>query len=213
MPYSRSRSTSGPVCDLTDGKFGPFQNQIFVGDVGYGANAGIMRVALEKVKGEYQGVCFRFIDGQPLGCERMKFGPDNQLYSASLTSGITRVAFDGKQPFAIDSIKIRPRGQGFVIHLTKPLVESAKLEPAHFVIKQYHYVYSGNYGSPVADEKAVPVEQIEVSPDRKSITLTLPVESYPIGMVYEMNLGKLASSDGETMQHNEAWYTVQQIPD
>ena len=67
FPYDRSRSTSGPVCDFTQGAFGPFAGQIFVGDVGYGANPGIMRVALEKVNGEYQGACFRFVDGQPAG--------------------------------------------------------------------------------------------------------------------------------------------------
>ena len=213
LPYARSRSTSGPVCDLTNGKFGPFANQIFVGDVGYGANAGIMRVALEKVKGEYQGACFRFIDGQPLGCERMKFGPDHQLYSASLTSGITRVAFNGTLPLAIQSVRIRPRGQGFTVHFTKPLAPNTQLDLAQFAVKQYHYLYTANYGSPVANEKRVPVTQAELSTDRLTLTLTLTVESYPIGMVYEMNLGKLTAAEGENLLHNELWYTVHAIPE
>jgi putative heme-binding domain-containing protein len=213
LPYARSRSTSGPVCDLTNGYFGRFPNQIFVGDVGYGANAGIMRVALEKVNGEYQGACFRFIDGQPLGCERMKFGPDNQLYSASLSSGLTRVAYNGNLPLAIQSVQIRPRGQGFTVHFTKPLAENTNLDPAQFAVKQYHYLYTGNYGSPIADEKPIRVIQAELSMDRKTLTLSLPVETYPIGMVYEMNLGKLTSADGEHLVQNEAWYTVHAIPE
>ncbi len=212
LPYGRSRSVSGPACDQTAGRFGPFAGQMFVGDVGYGANAGIMRIALEKVDGQYQGACFRFVDGQPLGCERMKFGPDKQLYMASLTSGLTRMAFDGKLPLAMHSIHIRPGGKGFVVNLTKPLTADTKLSPDQFHVKRYHYLYTGNYGSPQADEAAVPVAQAELSADRTAITLTLPVETYPIGMVYEINLGKLTAADGEPMLHNEAWYTVHKIP-
>jgi putative heme-binding domain-containing protein len=213
LPYERCRSVSGPVHDQTGGKFGPFVDQMFVGDVGYGANAGVMRIALEKVNGEYQGACFGFIDGQPQGCERMKFGPDQQLYMTSLTTGLTRVAYSGKMPFAIHAVNIRPQAQGFVVKLTKPLAEDAELKPDQFRVQQYHYLYTGNYGSPKADEKNVSVEKVELSPDRSTITLTLPVESYPIGMVYQLNLGNLKAADGETLLHNEAWYTVHNIPD
>jgi hypothetical protein len=217
LPYDKrrnthSRSASGPVYDSTQGKFGPFAGQMFLGDVGYGANSGIMRIALEKADGEYQGACFRFMDGQPLGCERMRFGPDNQLYMASLSSGLTRVAFDGKTPMAIHSLNIRPKGQGFVVNLTKPLAADTKIEPAQFRVKRYHYLYSRNYGSPKANHKAVAVQSAVLSPDRKSITLTFPVETYPIGMVYEFNVGKLTSADGDTLTHPEAWYTVHRIP-
>ncbi len=212
LPYTRSRSVSGPIYDSTEGRFGPFAGQMFVGDVGYGANAGIMRVALEKVNGEYQGACFRFIDGQPLGCERMRFGPDDQLYMASLTSGLTRVAFDGSVPLAMHSVKIRPRGEGFVIHFTQPLAKDTRLQSEQIRVKRYHYLYSGSYGSPRADEQAVPVAAAELSADRRSITLSLPVETYPIGMVYEINVGALTGEAGEALTHNEAWYTVHQVP-
>ena len=90
---------------------------MFVGDVGYGANAGIMRIALEKVNGEYQGACFRFVDGQPLGCERMKFGPDNQLYMTSLTTGLTRMAYQRRNAVRHPQPStFAPRPQGFVVN-------------------------------------------------------------------------------------------------
>ncbi|MCE9553738.1 MAG: hypothetical protein K8T91_10255 [Planctomycetes bacterium] len=219
FPYNKDsssgtgRSISGPTCDLTQGKFGPFADQMFVGDVGYGINEGIFRVALEKIGGEYQGACFRFIEGQPQGCERMKFGPDNQLYMASLTSGVTRLAFDGKTPLAIRSLRIRPKGEGFVVQLTKPLAAHAKLNPADFRVRRYHHLYTGNYGSPEADAKTIPVQAAELSSDRTAITLSFPVETYPSGMVYEINVGKLSGADGEKLRHHEAWYTVQKIPE
>jgi glucose/arabinose dehydrogenase len=212
LPYNLSRSSGGPVCDETAGKFGPFADQMFVGDVGYGANPGIMRVALEKVDGEYQGACFRFVDNQPHGCVRMKFGPDEQLYMASLTTGLTRMKWDGSTPLAIREVNIRPGGKGFVLKFTKPLAADTKLNPQEFRVKRYHYLYTGNYGSPEADATGVPVEQAELAADRLSIVLTLPVETYPIGMIYEINAGKLAADGGENLLHNEAWYTVHRIP-
>ena len=213
LPYERSRSTSGPVHDATQGRFGPFADQMFVGDVGYGANAGIMRIALEKVKGEYQGACFRFIDGQPSGCERMKFGPDDQLYMASLSTGLTRLKYDGKSPAALQAIHIRPRGVGFTVKLTQPLAEDANLAPERFKVRRYHYLYTGNYGSPNADETNVPVEKVELNAERTELTLTLPVQTYPIGMVYALQFGDLKFASGARLAQNEAWYTVHQIPD
>ncbi|WP_254512519.1 discoidin domain-containing protein [Anatilimnocola floriformis] len=213
LPYERSRSTSGPVHDATQGRFGPYADQMFVGDVGYGANAGVMRIALEKVKGEYQGACFRFIDGQPSGCERMKFGPDDQLYMASLSTGLTRLKYEGKTPAALQAIHIRPRGVGFTVKLTQPLAEDANLAPERFKVRRYHYLYTGNYGSPNADETNVPVEKVELNAERTELTLTLPVETYPIGMVYAFQFGELKFASGDRLAQNEAWYTVQQIPE
>lgn len=212
LPYEHSRSVSGPVLDSTAGRFGPFAGQMFVGDVGYGANPGIMRVALEQVNGQYQGACFRFVTGQPHGCERMRMGPDGQLYQASLASGLTRIAFLGRTPLSIHSLQIRPGGTGFVIRLTRPLAVTTRLATDQFRVKRYHYLYTGDYGSPQADEAIIPVESAELAADRQSITLTFPVETYPIGMVYELNLGALESDEGERLEHNEAWYTVHEIP-
>lgn len=213
FPYQRMRSISGPIYDGTQGKFGPFANQVFVGDVGYGANPGIMRVALEQVDGEYQGACFPFVDNQPLGCERMRFGPDNKLYVASLTSGLTRMTYVAKSsPLAMQSIHIRPGGVGFVVQLTRPLAADHVIDTSTFSVKRYHYLYTGNYGSPQSDETVIPVKEASLSSDRTSITLTFPVETYPIGMVYEFRVDNLRDANGEKMLHKEAWYTVQRIP-
>ena len=213
MPYQRSKSTSGPVFDKTEGKFGAFDGQAFVGDVGYGANTGLMRIALEKVEGEYQGAIFPFIDGYPLGCERLKFGPDNSLYAASLTTGLTRLTYTGKSnPMAMQSMNIRHDGKGFTIRFTKPLAADSTPKPADIKVKRFHYLYTGNYGSPQAEETPVPVQSVELSQDRTTLTLSLPVQTYPIGMVYEFNVGAVTADDGEKLGQTEAWYTVYNIP-
>jgi hypothetical protein len=122
------------------------------------------------------------------------------------------MSFAGQMPLAIQSINIRPKGQGFIVRLTEPLAADTQVQPANFRVKRFHYLYSRNYGSPRADEKTVAVQNADLSADRTAITLTFPVETYPLGMVYVINVGSLTAAEGEKLQHNEAWYTVQKIP-
>ena len=61
FPYPKmGQSAAGIACDTTGGKFGPFEDQLFVGDQ---THSTVMRVSLEKVKGHYQGACFPFRQG------------------------------------------------------------------------------------------------------------------------------------------------------
>jgi glucose/arabinose dehydrogenase len=52
-------SPTQPLCDNTNGKFGPFAGQIFVGEMNSGR---ILRVMLENVGGDLQGACIVFIN-------------------------------------------------------------------------------------------------------------------------------------------------------
>jgi len=75
---------------------------------------------------------------------------------ASLTTGITRLKFAGPTPLAIQAVEIRPGGQGFVLKFTRPLAADSKLDAKEeFRVKRYHYLYTGNYGSPQAEERPV----------------------------------------------------------
>ena len=70
FPYGKmGQSASGIDCDLSGGKFGPFEEQLFVGDQ---THSTVMRVFLEKVEGRYQGACFPFRAGLRL---RHRSGP------------------------------------------------------------------------------------------------------------------------------------------
>jgi cytochrome c553 len=212
LPYEHCRSASGPVYDDTAGRFGPFAGQFFLGDVGYGANKGILRVALEKVGGEYQGACFRFLDDEPLGVQHLTFGPDGQMLASCLTSGLVCVRFGGQTPLEIHHIAIRPGGKGFVVHFTKPLAADLAVTATDFQARRWHYRYSKDYGSPKMEEHEAAITGAELSADRRSVTLTLPVESYPGGMVYYLHAGPLRAGDGTVLAHREAWYTVQRVP-
>ena len=51
---------AGGIANDFTGKFGPFKDQLFVGDQ---THSTVMRVYLEKVRGRYQGACFMFTEG------------------------------------------------------------------------------------------------------------------------------------------------------
>jgi mono/diheme cytochrome c family protein len=211
LPYEDCRSASAPVLDETGGRFGPFAGQIFLGDVGYGANRGLWRVALEKIGDDYQGACFRFLDDQPLGVQQMTFAPDGQLLAACLTGGIFRIRYGGKVPFEMHHVSLRPGGKGFVIHLTEPLAKDTTLSPADVIVRRWHYRYGPAYGSPRVDERQVMVERVAISADRRDIELTVPVSPAPGGAVYHLTLPRLHGAEGGELIHREAWYTVQHV--
>ena len=72
FPYGKmGQSASGIDCDLSGGKFGPFEKQLFVGDQ---THSTVMRVYLEKVNGRYQGACFPFRAGFGSGVVPVRFG-------------------------------------------------------------------------------------------------------------------------------------------
>ena len=69
IPHGELANSPGePIFDYTGGKFGPFAGQMFIGDQ---SRSNIMRVSLDKVGGEYQGVIFDFVNRLQTGCIRM----------------------------------------------------------------------------------------------------------------------------------------------
>lgn len=210
MPYEElSQSATDVVCDLTGGRFGPFSEQLFVGDMTKGT---VVRVQLEKVQGEYQGACFLFRRGCG-AVNRMAFGPDGRLYlsranrgwgGGGLGEGLARLEYSGKLPFEIHSIHLRP--DGFQIRLTKPIANDAVLQPQDVRIEQYGYNNWSNYGSPKIDRRALPVKSMSLSADRQEIHLTL--DGLTAGRICQITLPRLAASDGGVLLHPEGFYTI-----
>ncbi|HZU37520.1 MAG TPA: hypothetical protein VFA18_16485, partial [Gemmataceae bacterium] len=118
FPYAKmGQSASGFDCDLSGGKFGPFEKQLFVGDQ---THSTVMRVFLEKINGRYQGVCFPFRQGFGSGNVPVRFGPDGSLIVGGTNRGwgsrgphpyaLERLVWTGKTPFEIKEMKARPDG-------------------------------------------------------------------------------------------------------
>lgn len=214
FPYGRmGKSASEPVWDTTGGKFGPFTGQAFVGDQ---TNSCVMRVALEKVNGVYQGACFPFRSGLQCGVNRLCFAPDGSLMVGQTNRGwgslggkpygLQRIAFEGKDPFDIHHVTLTK--DGFDLVFTKPVnPDSVGAKAAS--VSSFTYIYKSDYGCPETDTRAEKVGKAKLSADGK--TLSVPVDGLKKGRVFEIRLDGLTTADGEKVLHPEAYYTLNEL--
>jgi hypothetical protein len=209
------QSASEPVWDTTGGKFGPFGGQCFVGDQ---MKATVMRVALEKVNGRYQGACFPFRNGFECGINRLTFAPDGSLV-AGMTNrgwgsvggkpyGLQRLVYTGVVPFEIHSVNLTRTG--FDLTFTKPLDAATAGRVAAYSVQSFTYNYWSTYGSPEVDRRPERVGGATVSADRRRVALA--VDGLRRGRVYEVHLDGVRAADGETVLHPEAYYTLNELP-
>jgi len=216
FPYGKmGQSASGVACDLNQGRFGPFKEQIFVGEQ---THSTVMRVFLEKVDGKYQGACFPFRQGFDSGVLALEFAKDGSLFAFGTDRGwgsrggkpfsLQRLDWTGKIPFEIHDMKARP--DGFELSFTKPLddVSAAKLES--YAMESYIYIYQSSYGSPEVDQSTPHVKEARVSKDHTKVRLI--VEGLVEGHIHELHLAGVRSVSGEPLLHDAAYYTLNKIP-
>lgn len=214
FPYGRmGQSASEPMWDTTGGKFGPFAGQCFVGDQ---TKSTVMRVALEKVNGEYQGACFPFRSGLQCGVNRLCFAPDGSMFAGQTNRGwgslggkpygLQRLVYTGSEPFEVHHISLKK--DGFALTFTKP-VDSKSLGKKPVSVSSYTYLYESRYGGPEVDTRSEPIGEAKLSDDGK--TLFVPVENLRKGRVYEFRADGPKSRDGESILHPEAYYTLNSL--
>ncbi|MCG2462082.1 PQQ-dependent sugar dehydrogenase [Flavobacteriaceae bacterium F89] len=207
-----ANSPTQPLCDATEGKFGPFAGQLFVGEMN---SARIVRVMLEKVAGQLQGACIPFIDGHGLrrGNNRLAFAPDGSLWIGQAAhgwggeTGIQRVVFTGKQPMDVYSMNLT--ANGFDLTFTQSVNVASALNPDNYQFQNYYYEYHKKYGSKQMDKKSIPVKKIKISPDHKRVSLELDI--LQTGYVYQLNLGNIKSQIGDTLANRTVCYTLNNL--
>jgi mono/diheme cytochrome c family protein len=220
FPHGPMGVSSGePVWDLTGGKFGPFAGQVFSGDY----TRLIVRSSLEKVAGEWQGVCFPFLgrddnpaftSGEKLlaGVMRSVFAPDGSLYMGASSGwgagadGIQRIVWDGQVTPEVRDVKLTDRG--FRLTFTRPM-SAATLAAANFEINRFRFYYQAKYGSPQVDEAAVAVSEVRPAVDGLSAELVLS-ELKP-GFVYELSVPKLRTVENQPLANPLAYYTANRL--
>jgi len=216
FPYGKmGQSASGIECDLSGGKFGPFEKQLFVGDQ---THSTIMRVFLEKVNGRYQGACFPFRQGFDCGIVPVRFGPDGSLFAGGTSRGwgsrgtkpysLERLVWTGKVPFEVREMRARP--DGFELTFTQPVDVKTAADPKSYDMKTFTYVYRAEYGSPEVDPTTPQVSKVEVGPDGKSVRLHVgPLQE---GHIHHLIAAGLRSAEGLPLLHKDAYYTLNYIP-
>ena len=216
FPYKRmGRSISGFMVDKTGGKFGPFQDQIFIGDFSLGV---IMRATTEKVNGVWQGACYPFREGFDTGLLAVQFTPEGQLIAGGTNRGwpvrgpkafaVQRLDWTGKTPFEIKEIRVTPRG--FNLNFTKPVDRSIAAQLSTYQFKTFTHIYRQGYGSPEVDQTEPKAKEVFVSPDGHQVEVVVPDRVQ--GHVHEFFLPNLKSATGERLLHTSAYYTLNEIP-
>jgi putative heme-binding domain-containing protein len=190
--------------------FGPFAGQAFIADISHRA---VVRVALEKVNGVYQGAVFPFT--RPLASASFStgFDPQGRLWVGSVGRGWTAgdpmievISYDATQP-PFEMLRIELTPTGFDVHFTQPLSDIA-IPLEQIAIRQFHYLYWAEYGSDRQDNRRLPVERLSLSADRHTLSITVPVAQ---DNVYEVDLGAVLSADGIELQNNFAFYTLNEL--
>lgn len=215
FPYSLSKSTTEPVWDTTQGKFGPFAGQTFIGDL---TNSLIMRAMLEEVDGRMQGAVTSFRSGFICGVNRLAWAPDGSLIVGQTNRGwgsvggqphgLQRLVYTGRTPFEIQNMKVTP--QGWDLTFTEPVEKTRAAKPEAYILSSYTYHHWATYGSPEIDRKEHQIEKVEVSEDGKTVRLFVPERT--LKKVYQLTLKDFSNQAGQTLLHPDIYYTLNHLP-
>lgn len=209
-------SNSEIITDDTKGRFGPFAGQVFVGDQG---QSKIMRVVLEKVKGEYQGVAFDFRSGFQSGVLRMNWGHDGSMYAGltnrgwgsagTMTAGLQRLLWTGAVPMEMKTVKAMP--DGFEIEFTMPVDKNTANLVDSYAGRSYIYKYHPVYGSPTVNAEPLTIRGVKVSDDGMKVRVV--IDNLRQYYLHEINVSGIRSTSGLPVLHANAYYTLNNIPD
>jgi azurin/glucose/arabinose dehydrogenase len=209
-------STSDFKEDLTDGQFGPFTGQLFVGDQGH---SNISRVAMEKINGVWQGAVFPFREGFMSGILRLEWGLDGSLFVGQTSRGwsatgkekygVQRLVWTGKTPFEMQQIRSQP--DGFEITFTSPIDKASALDQDSYKLSSFSYKYHHSYGSPIINTSEVPIQGVVVSEDGKKVRLVVDPALLKKGYIHEVKVEGIKDLDGNTILHPTGYYTLNEI--
>lgn len=216
LPYKKvGQSATDIVLDDSHGKFGPFHGQFFIGEF---TLAGINRVFLERIDGEYQGACFPFRQGMASAVLRLCQAQDGSLFAGltnrgwsslgSAAYGLQRLVWTGKTPFEIQ--EMRAKADGFELLFTSEVDSKTAGDIASYTMASYTYTYQATYGSDEIQTKDLAIQSAVVAPDQRSVRLT--VSGLRPLYVHELVAKGVRSAEGQSLVHREAYYTLNRIP-
>ena len=210
------QSPTGIITDKTGGKFGPFQDQVLVGEQ---TQSAVQRVFLEKVKGQYQGAVWKLLNGFKSGLVPIKMGEENTLFVGGTNRGwasqggmpftFERVRWTGKTPFEMHEVKVTK--DGFTISFTEPLKDEAAADLANYTMKAWTYQYRSKYGSEgLIDEYQPKVTEATISEDKRSVRIV--VDKLTRGHIHQITINKaVTSTSDKPLWHQDVYYTLNEL--
>lgn len=217
IPYGKmGNSSSFIVCDLSGGKFGPFQKQLFIADQSHSL---ISRAFLEEVHGVKQGAVFPFLKGFKSGLIGGRMNDSGQLFTGGSDRGwgakggqpfsFERVDWTGKVPFEIHEMHAKP--DGFELTFTQAIDPQTATDLASYSAREFTYAYREEYGGGEVDEVIPKITKAAVGTDLKSVRLTF--DQLVKGDIHELHVDGVRSADGLPILHPVVYYTLNEIPE
>lgn len=217
LPHGIQGISNSEALMIPEGSFGPFAGQTLIGDQG---QSKIMRVILEKVEGEYQGVSFDFREGFQSGVLRMAWSKDGSTLFIGETNrgwgsagdaneGLQRLVWNGKMPFEMRNIKAMP--DGFEIEFTLPVDKKSASDLASYSVESFTYKYHSVYGSPPVNTAKCPIKGVLVSED--GLKARIIVDSLRSDYIHNITLEGVREKDHSySLVHPTGYYTLHHIP-
>ena len=203
-------------------QWGPLEGRML--SLSYGTGKAFL-VNYEQVGGVYQGSAMEMpIAMFPTGVMRGRFHPDDgQLYACGLfgwssnrtqPGGMYRIRYTGK-PLHVP-VGVHVTGLGVDLTFPYPLDEDAATDPENYVVKQWNYRWTANYGSDHYSvtqpnrkgEDEVYVEDVTLSEDKKTVSIELE-EIKPV-MQMEIRL-TIEAADGAEIDRT-IYNTINVVP-
>jgi azurin len=215
-PHTLMGISTADMIEDKNGFMGPFfKGQYFVSDQGHSK---VMRMMLEKINGQYQGICFPFREGWQSGLLRLSWGNDGSMFGGMTSRGwgstgtdlfgLQRMLWSGETPF--EMAEVHAMSDGFEITFTKPVDVATATQAANYDINSFNYQYHHFYGSPVIENKAHTIKAILISDDAKKVRLVLD-ESRRF-YIHEIKPKGVKSTNGDLLLHDVGYYTLNNIP-
>ncbi|MGI8982055.1 MAG: c-type cytochrome [Pirellulaceae bacterium] len=231
IPHPWTRSVNG-ICFLytpeklrkETGKdaFGPLEGQLVGCE--YDTRR-LIRMSLQKIGDTYQG-CAYPLSQEPSSPEKGFLGPivcavspRGELYVGSIRESgwgagnnvgeIVKIKFElEKMPCGIAEVKA-VKG-GFNIDFLREVDAKRAADVANYSISSYRRISTPAYGGPDVDRRIEKIDSVELSADRRRVTVHLP-ELRTGGFVYEIQLKNLSPGDTEFFPA-EAYFTLHGVP-
>ncbi len=217
LPHGILGISNSELVQIPQGAFGPFAGQLLMGDQG---QSKIMRVVMEKVKGEYQGVAFDFRQGFRSGVLRLAWAPDGSLFvgetnrgwgsAGEANEGLQRLVWSDRVPFEMRTVRAMP--DGFEVEFTQPVDQKSADDLASYEAESFIYKYHPVYGSPPVNSERGQITGVQVSDDGMKVRIVL--DTLRRYYVHRLTLKGLRSKDNfYSLVHPTAYYTLNNVPD
>lgn len=209
-----ANSPGNPEWDISNGQFGPFTGQMFIGDQ---TQSNIFRVLLDQVNGQYQGAVINFMNRFQSGNIRLEMDKSGQLWVGQTAAGwaaaggkpfgLQKVVWDGTNPFELLNIKLTRTG--FLVQFTAEL-DPVTVTKHSFSGQHWGYHYSSNYGSPKQDLTPITINKVSLLADNKTVKVDLSLPS-TAGKVVQLNFAGLSDIKGRKNSTQTVYYTLNEF--